>query len=382
MSSWNFVTGGSATLGPAPAGRVYKVTGVTVSEIASAPQSSHYYPNDKPPATTQGPGSVMLTVSGAVSASVGPAPQGTITWNDSTTTTQGHANGNSLNASFNVSLRGSDTVTASYSPGWVGNPTITFHYTDEPDIATISYNSDGGPQQPSQTVSIGSTINLPSMSTKTITISYNYAGGTPSEGSPSSVTLHPTFAGWFDGSTYVGGSGASYTVTKDVKLTAHWNPASTTMPDGSYYITISFNYNTGSGHEQSRTLGRPLSQWTGGLIPFNQYSFSSDTSLTASYGSATLGELPIGYKEGYVINGWTDGNTPVDAESTFTASTTLTAHWICGPLWIMTDHGWIHLVQSGASPDNIDNVRKDGQLSQRVMKMGESGWYQLRGDEF
>lgn len=382
MASWNFVSGGSATLGPAPAGRVYKVTGVTVSDIASAPQSSHYYPNNQPPARTQGPGSVMLTVSGAASASAGPAPQGTITWNDDTTTTSGHANGNSLKASFNVSLRGSATVTASYSAGWVGNPTITFHYTDEPDIATVSYDSDGGPAQESKTVNIGSTIKLPSMSTKTIRISFNYAGGTPSEGSPSSATLYPYFDGWFDGSTYVGGSEANYTVTKDVKLTAHWRPASVRMPGGWYYITISFNYNTGSGDEQSRILGRPMSQWTGGRVPFNEYSFLYDTSLTASYGSATLGQLPSGYKEGYVINGWTDGSTPVHAGSTFTASTTLTAHWICGPLWIMTDHGWVHLVQSGANPGNIDNVRKDGQLTQRVMKMGESGWYQMKGNGF
>jgi uncharacterized repeat protein (TIGR02543 family) len=64
------------------------------------------------------------------------------------------------------------------------------------------------------------------------TVSYNYNGGS---GSPPYVqnTTYVTlpspsrsgydFAGWYDGGTWVGGSGGGYNVSRNVTLTAHWN---------------------------------------------------------------------------------------------------------------------------------------------------------------
>lgn len=79
---------------------------------------------------------------------------------------------------------------------------ITLNVSEAVTSYTVSFNSNGGSSSSSsQTVTSGSTITL------------------PSPGSKSGYT----FDGWYDGSSYAGGSGSSYKVSKNVTLTASWS---------------------------------------------------------------------------------------------------------------------------------------------------------------
>jgi uncharacterized repeat protein (TIGR02543 family) len=82
---------------------------------------------------------------------------------------------------------------------------------------------------------------------------YNYNGGSGPQSSVQNTThvalpsphsrTGYSFAGWYDGGTWVGGSGGGYNVTKNVWLTAHWNI-------NSYYLDLN-----GSGSAISNTGG-------------------------------------------------------------------------------------------------------------------------------
>jgi hypothetical protein len=131
------------------------------------------------------------------------------------------------------------------------------------------------------------------------TVSYNYNGGS---GSPSSVqnTTYVTlpsphsrtgysFAGWYDGGTWVGGSGGGYNVTKNVWLTAHWNI-------NSYYLDLN-----GSGSAISNT---------GGISPAGRADVSINGSKIQSnvgdyWASHTYGtryEIDLKEESGYTLN--------------------------------------------------------------------------------
>ncbi len=100
----------------------------------------------------------------------------------------------------------------------------TFTLNILPKEYTVSFNSNGGSSSPaSQTVSAGSSITL------------------PSPGSRSGYS----FDGWYNNSTYIGGTGASYTPTAHVTLVAMWSKI--------YTYTLRYNANGGTGAPSTQT---------------------------------------------------------------------------------------------------------------------------------
>ncbi len=104
---------------------------------------------------------------------------------------------------------------------------ITLNVSEAVTSYTVSFNSNGGSSSPSsQTVTSGSTITL------------------PSPGSKSGYT----FDGWYDGSSYAGGSGSSYKVSKNVTLTASWS-----LEVIYYTHNLYYDANGGSGAPSSQS---------------------------------------------------------------------------------------------------------------------------------
>lgn len=97
-----------------------------------------------------------------------------------------------------------DEMTVTITAKWVQQFTVTFHFDNDDQ------------QETSQTVDINTSVTLPAEGHKT-----GY-----------------TFEAWYEGETKL--EGATYTVVKDVTLTAHWTALKP---------TVTFNYGGGSGDE-------------------------------------------------------------------------------------------------------------------------------------
>ena len=157
---------------------------------------------------------------------------------------------------------------------------------------TVTFNSKGGSNVPTQTVESGKTAV-----------------------EPRSPTLPGyTFDGWYTATDTTQGSRAtssspdtdtlfnfSTPITKNITLTAHWTPADNTTEDNDKitYYTVSFDSN-------------------GGTFVAAQ--------TVASGTRATRPEEPN--KNGYVFNGWYSGSTLFSFSTLITGNITLTAQWI------------------------------------------------------
>ena len=174
-----------------------------------------------------------------------------------------------------TSAEGGDRVGGAgdpYTPSASG--TLYAHW--EISERTVTFNANGGAcSVPSQTVSAGTQIVLPSASKQ-----YN------------------SFAGWYtaqSGGSFVGGAGDSYTVSGDITLYAHYNviPVSfTTIQDTEYIVQgSSFSYTAGtspsdavlsvSGASWLSVSGKNVAGTASSSVNPGTYHIT----LTASYGT-------------------------------------------------------------------------------------------------
>lgn len=108
-----------------------------------------------------------------------------------------------------------------------------------------------------------------------------------------------------------------------------------TMPTGSYPITITYSPNGGSVNPTSATKERPISKWNtksdgSGTNVTSSSKFTSNTTVYAIWGAATLGDLPTPTRTDCKYRRWTttkNGNTAVNKTTTATSNTTIYADW-------------------------------------------------------
>ena len=264
---------------------------------------------------------------------------------------------------------------------------------------TLTYNSNGGSNNPSPITQIIGNISLANPGTKSgytfdgwcegsvsgnnvgkagtqyllskdvtlvakwtanYTVTFNYQSGT---GTPPSVTVTQNgseitlpsatrtgyhFDGWYTaasgGGTKVGGANATYTPTKSITLYANWT---------SNYV-VSFDYQGGSG---------------------------TQTSITVSENGSSV-TLPNATKSGYTFKGWytsaNGGGTKAgnaNASYTPTKSITLFAYWEVSQYTITMKN------PDGSTIDTV-NVPNGNSLSQTPTKIGHKflGWYSAATD--
>lgn len=117
-----------------------------------------------------------------------------------------------------------------------------------------------------------------------------------------------------------------------------------TKDNTSEYRTITFNPNGGvisSGNESitiTNTIEHPFNSWKGSDGHTYQrngsYTGNQSLTLTAQWSNRTtrgqIGDLPVATRSGYRFDGWytdIDGGRQIQTTSTFSASTTVYAHW-------------------------------------------------------
>ena len=204
---------------------------------------------------------------------------------------------------------------------------------------------------------------------------------------PVTTKIGYTFVGWYNGSSYVGAAGGSYSPSTSITLTAHWNAnkytvtldnqGATTAGTTSIYETYGSKFSLTSGGNAMTTSSNPITRPTRSYTVTYNYNGSgqSNTSATASYmfggyytgtsGSGTQYINANGYlttsasntyfnangmlyakwssgsvilptpssRVGYTFDGWytsSSGGTKVgNAGSTYTPTTAITlyAHW-------------------------------------------------------
>lgn len=178
-----------------------------------------------------------------------------------------------FNANYDIGVINSSTVSTSADTyyftkcrEWIASSInkdggkITIHIGN--NEYTVSFNSNGGSSSPSsQTVTAGSSITL------------------PSPGSKSGYT----FNGWYNGSSYVGMNGSSYTPTASVTLTASWSEIV-------YTHHLYYNANGGSGAPSTQS-----------------HNTSSNTSYTFTISSTKP------YRSGFEFQGWSTSSSATSA---------------------------------------------------------------------
>lgn len=171
-----------------------------------------------------------------------------------------------------------DAVTdATYVPNNTRAPITGTTRINFPNIYTITFDANGGSVGTSSTKSAaGDLITLP----------------TPTRSGY-------TFDGWYNGGTYAGAAGGSYTTNSTATLTASWT-ANT--------VVVTFDYQGGNGSTASKTIDSGTAI---GTLPTPYTYYGNDGAYTF-----------IGW---YTSTG--GGGTYISSTSTFSANDTLYAYW-------------------------------------------------------
>lgn len=112
-----------------------------------------------------------------------------------------------------------------------------------------------------------------------------------------------SFAGWYNGSAYVGGAGAGYKPGTNVTLTAHWTPAAVGLPTPSKQCSVSYDVNGGvtdNEFKATETINSTFLGWddtaTSNVESYTgNLTLNKDVSLKATWNATqiTLPKAPV-----------------------------------------------------------------------------------------